>query len=56
MDVLLKAGANCAVIDPVTIVAAMADVTKSVSFGITGSTSYIGKTFSSSGSWTRKSL
>lgn len=45
MDALFKAGANCGVIDPVTIVSAMAAVTKSVSFGITGSTSYIGKTF-----------
>lgn len=43
MDVLFRGGANCAVIDPVTIVSAMAAVTKSVSFGITGSTSYIGK-------------
>jgi hypothetical protein len=43
MDALFKAGANCGVIDPVTIVSAMAAVTESVSFGITGSTSYIGK-------------
>jgi alkanesulfonate monooxygenase SsuD/methylene tetrahydromethanopterin reductase-like flavin-dependent oxidoreductase (luciferase family) len=28
-------------LDPVTLVSAMAAVTKSVSFGITGSTSYI---------------
>ncbi|EPE31213.1 Bacterial luciferase-like protein [Glarea lozoyensis ATCC 20868] len=41
MDVMLKGGSNVGVIDPVTIVAAMAAVTKSVSFGITGSTSYI---------------
>lgn len=42
MDAMFKGGSNCAVIDPVTIVSAMAAVTKSVSFGITGSTSYIG--------------
>lgn len=34
-------GANCAQMDPVVFVSAMAAVTKSVSFGITGSTSYI---------------
>jgi alkanesulfonate monooxygenase SsuD/methylene tetrahydromethanopterin reductase-like flavin-dependent oxidoreductase (luciferase family) len=43
MDAMFKGGANCAMIDPVTIVSAMAAVTKSVCFGITGSTSYIGK-------------
>jgi alkanesulfonate monooxygenase SsuD/methylene tetrahydromethanopterin reductase-like flavin-dependent oxidoreductase (luciferase family) len=46
MDAMFRGGANCAMIDPVTIVSAMAAVTKSVSFGITGSTSYIGKTAS----------
>lgn len=43
MDAMFKGGANCAMIDPVTIVSAMAAVTKSVCFGITGSTSYIGE-------------
>ncbi|ETN38230.1 uncharacterized protein HMPREF1541_06261 [Cyphellophora europaea CBS 101466] len=36
-----RAGANCAQLDPIVFVSAMASVTKSVSFGITGSTSYI---------------
>lgn len=41
MDVQFKAGANCAQMDPVVFVTAMASVTKSLCFGITGSTSYI---------------
>ncbi|KUJ08659.1 bacterial luciferase-like protein [Mollisia scopiformis] len=36
-----KAGANCAQMDPIVFVSAMASVTKSLCFGITGSTSYI---------------
>ena len=36
-----NAGGNCAQLDPLVIVTAMASVTKSVCFGITGSTSYI---------------
>ena len=36
-----QSGANCAQMDPVVFVSAMAAVTKSVCFGITGSTSYI---------------
>jgi alkanesulfonate monooxygenase SsuD/methylene tetrahydromethanopterin reductase-like flavin-dependent oxidoreductase (luciferase family) len=35
-----RAGANCAQMDPIVFVSAMASVTKSVCFGITGSTSY----------------
>lgn len=47
-----KSGSNCAQLDPLVIVPAMASVTKSVCFGITGSTSYINpfimaRTFSS---------
>ena len=41
MDIQFKAGANCAQLDPVVLVSAMASVTKSLNFGITGSTSYI---------------
>lgn len=41
MEAQFKAGANCAQLDPIVYVSAMASVTKSVSFGITGSTSYI---------------
>ncbi|RDW73034.1 bacterial luciferase-like protein [Coleophoma cylindrospora] len=37
----LRSGANCAQMDPIVYVSAMASVTKSVSFGITGSTSYL---------------
>lgn len=40
-DALFKGGSMVGYLDPVTIVAAMAAVTKSVGFGITGSTSYI---------------
>jgi alkanesulfonate monooxygenase SsuD/methylene tetrahydromethanopterin reductase-like flavin-dependent oxidoreductase (luciferase family) len=36
-----KSGSNCAQLDPIVFVSAMAAVTKSVCFGITGSTSYI---------------
>lgn len=41
MELQFLAGANCAQLDPVVAVSAMASVTKSLSFGITGSTSYI---------------
>jgi FMN-dependent oxidoreductase (nitrilotriacetate monooxygenase family) len=41
MELQFEAGANCAQLDPLVLVSAMASVTKSVSFGITGSTSYI---------------
>jgi alkanesulfonate monooxygenase SsuD/methylene tetrahydromethanopterin reductase-like flavin-dependent oxidoreductase (luciferase family) len=40
-DAAFRAGSVVGTIDPVTVVAAMASVTKSVSFAITGSTSYI---------------
>lgn len=40
-DALFKGGSMVGYLDPVTIVSAMAAVTKSVGFGITGSTSYI---------------
>lgn len=36
-----KSGSNCAQMDPIVFVSAMAAATKSVCFGITGSTSYI---------------
>lgn len=41
MEEQFKAGGNCAQMDPVVFVSAMAAVTKSLCFGITGSTSYI---------------
>jgi len=41
MDTLFKAGAQVAQLDPMVIISAMAAVTKSVSFGVTTSTSYI---------------
>ncbi|EXJ82049.1 hypothetical protein A1O1_08118 [Capronia coronata CBS 617.96] len=41
MEAQFKAGGNCAQLDPLVLVSAMAAVTKSVCFGITGSTSYI---------------
>jgi hypothetical protein len=41
-DAIFAGGSMCAYLDPVTLISAMAAVTKSVSFGITGSTSYIG--------------
>jgi alkanesulfonate monooxygenase SsuD/methylene tetrahydromethanopterin reductase-like flavin-dependent oxidoreductase (luciferase family) len=40
-DAQFRSGANCAQMDPIVFISAMAAVTKSVSFGITGSTSYI---------------
>lgn len=43
-----KSGSNCAQMDPIVFVSAMASVTKSVCFGITGSTSYINASFNSS--------
>ncbi|KFA70209.1 hypothetical protein S40285_04419 [Stachybotrys chlorohalonatus IBT 40285] len=36
-----RSGGNCAQMDPIVFISAMAAVTKSVCFGITGSTSYI---------------
>lgn len=42
-DALYRGGSMVGYLDPVTLVSAMAAVTKSVSFGITGSTSYIRK-------------
>jgi alkanesulfonate monooxygenase SsuD/methylene tetrahydromethanopterin reductase-like flavin-dependent oxidoreductase (luciferase family) len=36
-----RSASNCAQLDPVVYISAMAAVTKSVCFGITGSTSYI---------------
>ncbi|RDW56635.1 hypothetical protein BP5796_13100 [Coleophoma crateriformis] len=41
MDAVLRAGVQVAQLDPITIISAMAAATKSVSFGVTGSTSYI---------------
>jgi alkanesulfonate monooxygenase SsuD/methylene tetrahydromethanopterin reductase-like flavin-dependent oxidoreductase (luciferase family) len=41
-DAIFRAGSQVANLDPVVLVAAMAAVTKSVAFGITGSTSYLG--------------
>lgn len=41
VEAQLRSGANCAQMDPIVYVSAMASVTKSVSFGITGSTSYL---------------
>ncbi|KFA79089.1 hypothetical protein S40288_07034 [Stachybotrys chartarum IBT 40288] len=41
MDAILRAGTQVAQLDPLVIVSAMAAVTESVSFGVTGSTSYI---------------
>lgn len=38
---ILRAGAHCAALDPMIIIPAMASVTKSVGFGVTGSTSYL---------------
>lgn len=38
-----KSGSGVATLDPVVVVSAMAAVTKSVSFAITGSTSYISR-------------
>jgi alkanesulfonate monooxygenase SsuD/methylene tetrahydromethanopterin reductase-like flavin-dependent oxidoreductase (luciferase family) len=40
-DALYRGGSMVGYLDPVTLVSAMAAVTKSVGFGITGSTSYI---------------
>ena len=40
-DPMLRAGTQSAVLDPFLVIAAMAAVTKSVGFGVTGSTSYI---------------
>lgn len=41
MDATFKGGSQVAHLDPVVLISAMAAVTKSVAFGITGSTSYI---------------
>lgn len=41
VDAQLRGGSHTGTIDPVAIVAAMAMVTKSVSFAITGSTTYL---------------
>lgn len=42
-DASYKGGSHIGKLDPLTIVSAMGAVTKTVSFGITASTSYIGK-------------
>ncbi|KAF7534778.1 hypothetical protein G7054_g5929 [Neopestalotiopsis clavispora] len=52
MDAVFRAGVQVAQLDPLVIISAMAAVTKSISFGVTGSTSYIppfplARTFSS---------
>jgi len=44
-DAQFRAGGNCAQMDPIVFVSAMAAVTKSVCFGVTGSTSYINVSF-----------
>ncbi|KAF2005833.1 Nitrilotriacetate monooxygenase component A/pristinamycin IIA synthase subunit A [Amniculicola lignicola CBS 123094] len=41
MDAILRSGTQVAQLDPLVIISAMAAVTKSVSIGVTGSTSYI---------------
>lgn len=41
MDPMLRAGTQTASMDPMVIIPAMAAVTKTVGFGVTGSTSYI---------------
>ncbi|KAH9900514.1 Nitrilotriacetate monooxygenase component A/pristinamycin IIA synthase subunit A [Xylariomycetidae sp. FL2044] len=41
MDAVFRAGVQVAQLDPLVIISAMAAVTKSLSFGVTGSTSYI---------------
>lgn len=41
VEAQLVAGANCAQLDPLMMVSAMASVSNSVCFGITGSTSYV---------------
>jgi len=41
MEAQFRSGSNCAQLDPIVWVSAMAAVTKNVCFGITGSTSYI---------------
>ena len=46
-DAIFKGGSMCAYLDPVPLISAMAACTRSVSFGVTGSTSYIGEQFSS---------
>jgi alkanesulfonate monooxygenase SsuD/methylene tetrahydromethanopterin reductase-like flavin-dependent oxidoreductase (luciferase family) len=38
---ILKAGAHSASLDPMVVIPAMASVTKSLGFGVTGSTSYL---------------
>ncbi len=42
-DAAFLGGSHVAHLDPVVIVSAMAQVTKSLSFGITGNTSYLSK-------------
>lgn len=44
-DAAYKGGANVGAMDPLVIVPLMAAVTESISFGVTASTSYIGKLF-----------
>ncbi|KAN0096600.1 Nitrilotriacetate monooxygenase component A/pristinamycin IIA synthase subunit A [Hyaloscypha variabilis] len=41
MDAVLRAGTQVAQLDPLVIISAMAAVTESLSFGVTGNTSYI---------------
>jgi alkanesulfonate monooxygenase SsuD/methylene tetrahydromethanopterin reductase-like flavin-dependent oxidoreductase (luciferase family) len=40
-DAFFKSGTVCAMLDPITMISAMAAVTTSVGFAVTGSTSYI---------------
>jgi alkanesulfonate monooxygenase SsuD/methylene tetrahydromethanopterin reductase-like flavin-dependent oxidoreductase (luciferase family) len=47
-DAQYKGGANIGAMDPLVIVPAMAAVTESIAFGVTASTSYIGKLTNSS--------
>jgi alkanesulfonate monooxygenase SsuD/methylene tetrahydromethanopterin reductase-like flavin-dependent oxidoreductase (luciferase family) len=42
-DATFSGGLWCAMLDPVVLISAMAHATKSVSFAVTGSTSYLSK-------------
>lgn len=45
VEAQFRSGSNCAQMDPIVFVSAMASVTKSVCFGVTGITSYISVRF-----------
>jgi alkanesulfonate monooxygenase SsuD/methylene tetrahydromethanopterin reductase-like flavin-dependent oxidoreductase (luciferase family) len=46
-DATFKGGVWVAMLDPIVVIAAMAQATKSVSFAVTGSTSYLSKSSAS---------